>query len=293
MVLEEIVSAATARKHPFNIIFMSATLSTFGIWLAFYLFEEHTSVLAMAFATVGFVPIMHEILAEEEEEEAEHPGRTITFMSRHFDIVAIYAWLFIGLLISYSFWYVVLPAQKEVNCVGDFCFPVPGRENVFKEQSKAWQYISGEATGNISKASCLDQKRRDLFNCSLFIFANNAGVLVVAILVSFLYGAGAIWLIEWNASVIGIFIGKEILEKNLGAGIARAIGYLPHGIPEIAAYFIGAIAGGVISAMIGKKRYLKHEPMIIAKDVAFMIVLAFLVLLVAAVIESWLIVGGV
>ncbi|KKW36446.1 MAG: Peptidase [Candidatus Peribacteria bacterium GW2011_GWB1_54_5] len=48
----------------------------------------------------------------EEEEEAAHPGSAATFIERHFDIIAIYSWFLIGLIFSYSMWYVVLPQMR-------------------------------------------------------------------------------------------------------------------------------------------------------------------------------------
>jgi len=292
MVLEELVSVSTARKHPHNVMFLSLILSSVGIWIAYYMFEECASLLALAFSTVGFVPFMHNVLTAEEEEEAEHPGSAMSFLGRHSDLIGIYSWFFIGLLLSHTFWYLVLPENKVVNCIGDFCFPVPERDKVFAEQEKAWKFIRGEVTGNLSKAACLDSLKKDFWSCTLFIYSNNAMVLGLAVLLSFLYGAGAISLIEWNASVIGLFIGREILQKNIMSGIQTAIGYLPHGIPEIFAYFFGAIAGGIISVAITKGKYKTHEFETIAKDVFVLLVLAYIVLFIAALIESALIVGG-
>ena len=44
------------------------------------------------------------------------------------------------------------------------------------------------------------------------IFINNMGVLFLCIIFSFLYGAGAIFILTWNASVIAAAIGSFIVE---------------------------------------------------------------------------------
>ena len=116
-------------------------------------------------------------------------------------------------------------------------------------------------------------------------------VLVWAILFSFAYGVGAIFLIVWNASVIGLVIGKELVSTDLIQATMRAIGLLPHGIPEIVAYFIGAIAGGIISVGItGRHKKCAMENCL--KDAAVLVATAFIVLFVAAIIEAYLILSA-
>ena len=70
-----------------------------------------------------------------------------------------------------------------------------------------------------------------------------------SLLFSFFYGFGAIFILTWNASVIGAAIGgfiKSNVSQNylllLPIGIFR---YMIHGFPEIMAYFVTALAGGI------------------------------------------------
>ena len=93
-------------------------------------------------------------------------------------------------------------------------------------------------------------------------------------------------MLGWNASVIGLFIAMEITSKSFDAGIVRAVSYLPHGIPEILAYFVAAIAGGIISAAISKKAFRSHEIRIVFIDTLLLMMLAVLTLLIGAFIET-------
>ena len=151
-------------------------------------------------------------------------------------------------------------------------------------------------------ASSPPTRQGDFFGIAQFLFANNATVLLLAILFSFLFGEGALFLISWNASIIGTVMGK-IASQSLAAapihditsiifalasGVYHGIGFIPHGIPEIAAYYIGAIAGGIISASMSKQEYRTNEFQTIAKDAAGLIVIAILLLVGAAFIESYL-----
>ncbi|MFH1256906.1 MAG: stage II sporulation protein M [Candidatus Diapherotrites archaeon] len=301
MVLELILSVVALRRHPFNMLFLSFLLSSIALFVSYYTFPESSSILALAFVTIALMPIIERMLVEEEEEEAVKPGSPGSFLARHFDLVEVYAWFFIGLVLSYGFWYAVLPATAPASCITDASFQwdciLPAKDKVFAEQEKTWSVISGwqSMTGKITgfvgigPESCLGQQK-ELLACTEFIYLNNSFVLVLAIFFSILWGAGAVFLLGWNASVIGLFIGKEAL-SGIGPGVQRAISYLPHGIPEVSGYFIGAIAGGIISALVTKRRYKRHELSTIAMDAFVLICLAFIILFIGALIEAWLIVG--
>jgi uncharacterized membrane protein SpoIIM required for sporulation len=223
---------------------------------------------------------LHSIFVKEEKEEAKKPGASFTFLERHFDIIMVYGWFFLGLIAAYAFWYGYLPVEQ--------------RNLAFAEQEKTWNQISNLRANVTGPAETTNAcKSHDMatlaINC---IYSNNAMVLGWSILFSFVYGAGAIFLIAWNASVIGLVIGKELLATNAVRATMRAIGLLPHGLPEIVAYFIGAIAGGIISVGITRKKHLTKEFETVLKDATVMIVTAFIVLFAAAVIEAYLILGA-
>lgn len=302
MVLESILRGHFALKHPLAMLFFAIVLSTVSMGVALVTFPDYTSVLTIAFITIGAMPVFFKVFAHEEQAEASKPHNPATFLGRHFHIIKVFTFFFAGIVIAYAFWSLNLPQELH--------------SSVFREQQKNWNRINalgGQAVEAGAIQSCQQTigerdsirnalSRGDLSSQeagkklgALFvplslscIFANNAVVLAWSLLLSFFYGAGAIFLIAWNASVIGLVIGKEITANGFLAGIYRAIGLLPHGMPEIVSYFIGAIAGGIVSAAIAKKIYLKKEFETIAMDVLAMIILAYVVLLVAALIEAYL-----
>jgi uncharacterized membrane protein SpoIIM required for sporulation len=60
--------------------------------------------------------------------------------------------------------------------------------------------------------------------------------------------------------------------------------YFPHGSLEIAAYFIGGIAGGLVSSAMVRRRHPWFW--VTMKDSIFLFLIAVLLLNVAAVVES-------
>ena len=293
-VVLENISVSKARKNPLSLIMVTFLITGAGIWLSYFVFPESSSILALAFVTLAFAPFIHRLFIVETSQEEEKPGWSASFLSRHFDLIEIYGVIFIGIIISYVFWFAVLPGADCGN--GLNCW-FPQREVVFSEQEKVYKSITGLSatakilgTGNAVGGLECKSAEATVESCAIFIFSNNSVVLGLAILFSFIYGAGAVFLVGWNASVIGTFIGVEVIGKDILAGFVRAAGYLPHGMWEIGGYFVGAIAGGIITAGLATRRYSEKQFEIIAKDALLLIFMAYLSLLIGSLIEALLII---
>lgn len=106
-------------------------------------------------------------------------------------------------------------------------------------------------------------------------------------LFSFLFGAGAIFILAWNASVIaaaiGVFAKSSLV--NMPAGMLR---YLFHGLPEISSYFIVALAGGIIGTAIIKHEFGTDKFWRVLQDSLDLVILALVVLIVSAFIEVFI-----
>lgn len=296
MVLESIVSGITVRKHPLVMMFLAAVLSSIGIWTSYYIFPSSASILSIAFITIGIVPILYTIFILEEAEEASEGGSWPGFISRHFDIVKIYSWFFIGLILSYSLWYVVLPNEVRTNVFAE-------QNNVIGQISELRTELTGNITGNALGSPFVCEK--NLWCWFDVILQNNLRVLFLAVILSLVYGVGAMFLIAWNASVIGAYIGQDaliVLGSYAGFGhfapvlaychgLINAFGLIPHGIFEVTGYFVGAIAGALISIVVTKGKYRKNEVSLLVKDTIGLVFLAVILLVIGALIEAALIVG--
>jgi uncharacterized membrane protein SpoIIM required for sporulation len=128
------------------------------------------------------------------------------------------------------------------------------------------------------------------------ILVNNLKVLTFCILFSFLYGAGAVFILTWNASVIAAAIGHLVRESiskvsdNLVSAYFQAIPlsfarYMTHGIFEMMAYFFGGIAGGLISAAVIRHRMKSNEFVDFMTDSVNLIIVACLLLIIGGLIE--------
>ena len=302
MVLESIIDPEQARKNPSLLFVDSLILSTVCLFVSYYVFQQSASMLNIAFITFAFVPILSQIFKEEEEKEAEHPGSSLGFLSRHSPLIGFFGWMFLGIVVSYAFWYLVLPATAATFCFGGSCVPLPSSEVVFKDQLQTIGSINSINAHIAGQASFLPAQCKDFWAYFKLILVNNESVLMLAILFSFIFGAGAIFIIAWNASVLGVKIGTEaavlsqvygtgFLETMMGfaQGLFNSLARVPYGIFEIPGFFVGAIAGGIISIAVTKKKYHSHEFRTIAKDALFLTMLAAVLIVVGAAIEAYLI----
>ena len=102
-----------------------------------------------------------------------------------------------------------------------------------------------------------------------------------------IFGAGAIFILAWNASVIaaaiGIFAKYQI--KQIPIGVGR---YMIHGFPEIAAYFITALAGGMIGVGVIRNGIMNNRFLRIVENSVILIFIGIVILAVAAVIEVYI-----
>ncbi|MEW6329592.1 MAG: stage II sporulation protein M, partial [Candidatus Micrarchaeota archaeon] len=130
----------------------------------------------------------------------------------------------------------------------------------------------------------------------------NLGVLSLMLIFSFLYSIGAVFLLVWNASLLGIFLEAEVRAlipffSNLGAvafPAAFSLGcvkgllkILPHGSFEIPAFFVASLAGGIMSVALEHRMYRKREFIEMMEDVGKLVILAVVLLAVGAFIESF------
>jgi hypothetical protein len=286
MVLESIIGEKRIRKNPVLIFFVTFAISLVSILFADLIFPKHGSVLSIAFITIGLVPVVFNILSSEQSEEVIERKSAVTFFARHFNLLMLYVWIFVGIIVAFAIAYSFSPVSE--------------RGLWFEEQTKSFcaisgstsctngvpNSISGRATAGAFSA-CQNPSTSNVTDCTVFILQNNAGVLIFILLLSIFYGVGAIFIIAWNASILGVFFGEMFL---VGEHL-RSFGFLQgmligHGPPELLAYVFGAIAGAILSASIAKGDFFRHGAMDVAKDIGFLVILAFFSVLYGALTEA-------
>ncbi len=267
MVLESIINVKTAEKKPSVMFAAGFVYVIVAAAIAYYVFPIDPSIPFVFLTTFSAIPIMVSVLKKEEKEiEEEANVRKYPLIGKHKDVFLMFTALFFGMTLAYTILYVFVPTQIS--------------SKLFSAQISTIKGVSGFITAD----AVLQQ-----------ILVNNFKVLFFCLIFSFLFGAGAIFIIAWNASILGVAIGHTIRTglMNLGGGlksyfyvIPYSIGrYLTHGIFEISAYFLAGIAGGIISAAVVRYEFNSKEFKEVILDSLDLIILASLLLVIGALVE--------
>ena len=129
-----------------------------------------------------------------------------------------------------------------------------------------------------------------------YILYNNMTVLLLFFAFSIIFGAGSIYLLLWNASIVGVFLGlkaseymsNNIVYKFILTPTIGLLEILPHGILEFLGYFLAALAGNILSIAFIKNLDKKTLETILSDSLA-LFVLAILFIFIAALIEAYII----
>lgn len=279
MVFESFINPKNAEKKPLIVFFVGLIYTTIAIFLGKFIFPGNSSMVIVFFISFFFIPLFYRTMIYEEKKDLIEESEK-KLLKEHSKALYFFIALFLGVTISYMIWFLVFSS-------GAFSVDI---NNIFGSQAETIQQINGKVVeGNVARE----------ITHFVAIFENNLKVMIFCILFSFIYGAGAIFILTWNASVIGYALGKyalSIVNITTGAvslvylkGISIAfLRYFIHGIPEILAYFIGGLAGGIISVAIIKHDFGTDKFEKIMLDASTLIIIAVVVLVVSAIIEVWL-----
>ena len=202
-------------------------------------------------------------------------------VARHLPVIVTLAFFFLGTILAFTFWYLAMPPEKAAT--------------LFNVQIEELKNIGGAFSGYAVFAS-----KATFETAFQTVFMHNLGVLGLILGFSVLYGAGAILILIWNASVISVFVGnfaKQFVfhaapEYSVLAGVSAGIlGLMPHGTFELVAYLVTALAGGILSSAIIRKAYSHNKFGIVVYDIVKLVAFAILLLAIGAGIEAMNIAG--
>jgi len=275
MVLESLIGVKQAERSPGFALLLGFLYSSVAVFLSLWIFRSQASLILVFLIVFACFPLVYKTLRFEAQKDLKKRSG-ISLFKLHFDALKVFMYLFVGIVLAMSIWYVVLPSNVVVD--------------LFSSQMATIHSINnGAATGAATSLDFLSA-----------ILINNIKVLIFCVLFSFFYGAGAIFILTWNASVISAAIGSFI-RTNL-ADVVQTVGfvkmglylqifsmgivrYMTHGLFEILAYFIGGLAGGLISVAMMSREFEGDAFKLVIKDAVNLLILAVFVVVVAGLIE--------
>ena len=277
--LEDIIHPKRTQKGPWKMFFIGLIYASLSLILVHWFFSQDpdlskaSGMMVVIFLIMFSLPYMYFIIKKEEKEDETVEGFKGVW-NAHKDALYAFMWLFLGFVIAFSFWYIVLQDGNLLNFqLQTYCrINNPGDINACVEQ-----YVMGsdKVSGAVLKETRL-----------LSIIENNVYVMIFTLIFSLIFGAGAIFILIWNASVIaaaiGVFTKYSIQEIPLG--IAR---YMIHGLPEIGAYFVAALAGGIFGVGILRHGIKDERFYKVLQHSIMLLFIAIILILIGGIIEVY------
>ncbi|MCX6750086.1 MAG: stage II sporulation protein M [Candidatus Pacearchaeota archaeon] len=277
--LETLINPKRGEKGPWKMFFVGLIYASLSLLLVHWFFSGDSNlsnasgILVVLFCIMFSFPFMYFIIKKEEKEDEEVEG-VFSVWQAHKDAIYAFMWLFLGFVVAFSFWNIVLQDSNLLNFqIQTYCqINNPGDVDSCVEK-----YSSGNL--NVTGASINGLR-------FLSIVENNVYVMIFTLVFSLIFGAGAIFILVWNASVISAAIGifAKYRIGDIPLGIAR---YTIHGLPEITAYFITALAGGIFGVGLIRHGIRDEKFLKVVENVIILIFISLIILIIAALLEVY------
>ena len=276
--LESMFNPRRLEKGPWKMFFIGLLYASLSLFLVKWFFardailSQYSGMIVVTFCVMFTIPFMYFIIREEEAEDEEVFG-LLSVWKIHKDAIYSFLWLFLGFIVAFAFWYIIIQDSNLFNAqLETYCrINSPG-----SIEDCVAQYDFSKSTGAVTKETRF-----------FSIIENNVYVMIFTLIFSLIFGAGVIFILAWNASVISaaisIFSGNKIADIPLG--LAR---YMIHGFPEIAAYFITALAGGIFGVGIIRNGVMDKRFLHVVENTVILLFIALITLVLAALIEVYL-----
>lgn len=263
MVLEHLISIREIRKKPYKIFILSIISTLIAILLTNFLSQN--GLFLTFLITLAILPItINNLRLEEKREKYDFFWNylySLNFIYRHFEIIVYYLSIIFGITLTISFSYLILPPEISTK--------------IFSNQIQ----IISQITGNFSSQEIFSK-----------ILLNNLFVISICFIFSLFYSTGAIFLITWNATVLGIAVGQGARQLFGIPSIPLVLlSYLPHGIFEFLGYVFAGIAGGILSIAITRHKESKKHKIFVLKDSVLLFFVGVGFIIIGAIVESFLI----
>lgn len=261
MGLGVLINPDEAEGHPKEMFLVGFAYSIISAGVATLVSSSYASMLMLFFTVIATLPIFFSVIGLEAKKDENLRLSEYRLLASHGKAVSFFVFLFFGFVAGYLVWF-FLPF------LGSDAFSIQAQ--TISEINPTGQFIS---------------EVRDVHH----IFWGNFKLLMFSTILSVLFGAGVLFIIAWNASVIATAIGLFV--NDLSGGPLSALHivpsvvfrYLVHGTLEMVAYFIGGLVGGIlfIELIRHKKKHIVH----VATDVAALFFIATVLLYISAWIE--------
>jgi len=279
--LEMLINPKKAERQPWELFFVGLFYASVSMLIVNLMFSrdavlsKYSGILIVTFTVMFSMPFIYYTIKLEEERILPTSG-AFSLLNEHKRALYAFMWLFLGFVVAFAIWYIFLSSTESFRAqIETYC--MLNRPSNFGDCVSQYGLKSRLVTTTF--ATSLDR--------FWVIFYNNMRVLIFTLGFSLVFGAGAIFILAWNASVIAAAIGMLSRTDVHKFPLALAK-YMTHGIPEMASYFIVALSGGILSIAVIRHEVGTEKFWEVLQDSINLIILSIIVLVIAALIEVFI-----
>ncbi len=274
--LEMILNPRRSERKPWELFFVGLVYAGLSVLIVHWIFasdpvlSSYSGILIVTFTVMFSMPYVYYTIKLEESKEEQLSG-SMRLLREHGKAIHAFMWLFLGFVVAFACMNILVGSPEGFKAQIETYCAINSPNNF--QICVAEHGVRNGTTGYVAGFGMLGG-----------IFTNNLYVLIFTVIFSVIFGAGGIFILAWNASVISaamvIFAKADI--GNLPLALSR---YIIHGLPEIGAYFIGTLAGGIIGLSIVRKEFRTDKFWNILHDSLLLIIGAIVLLVIAALLE--------
>lgn len=223
LLFTKIIDINASKKRPIYAFFVAIFFVLIGFIAAFFVFSSMLSIVMITFSSLFILPFVIKVLApvkgREKNKLCFYDWFTLKnleeIMKKYDNMIRFYVFAFFGIAFAYTFLFTILGNNTV--------------EAAFSHQLGL--FTPGE------------------FNLSFFdIVENNLQVLILSFMFSIFYGAGSIFILNYNASIVGVVYGTALRAFFWQVPVVfNILTFIPHTVLEVLAYLLAAVAGGILS----------------------------------------------
>lgn len=271
MVFEQLYSIDYINKHKYLIFLISLAFTVFGIGSSVLLFRDFNhSLVSLALISLMLLVTLKDNLKLTIKPITDKEKQSMIFynlIKEYKDNIMIFFYIYAGIMIGFSIFSMILPSTAI--------------ESVFSTQ---YDFLVTDSAKLIFSYGDFSS-----------IFLNNLSVLLVCLITSFLFGIGTIFLfvVVWNASVIGVIFGIVAKQTAISVNISPLLIFivillasLPHIIFEISGYLLSGVTGENFSNYLLSKKNNNFSYFKLLKFSLIVLLIAIILILAGTFIEN-------
>jgi len=260
MVLEQFLDRDVVVRH-FSFTFALSAVYVFVAFAVQEIFFPGNSLATVLLLTILLVPSIHHLIIMEEKIERTGGKH---FWAKHKTIIKSHLGAFLGILVGFLLLGIIDPSTLS-----------------YQTAQLQLEHLRPEIVNGF-----LDKPYAPSMQTAIALFSNNLTYLLMGFVLSLFYGAGAIFLVVFNASYFAAFV-VQIITRWAAALQLTAVSLL-HLIPESAGFILTAIAGATMSRALLVEKYKAQTFKNVLQSSVKHLIIAILLILLAAFVETFI-----